>query len=70
MHTLATIDLVQAIPTPEEVRARLAHLARQRRLLRGLLRLAEQCRQSLPPPTEPTVNRQGLPRKGGPTDAV
>jgi hypothetical protein len=58
MSVLSPPNPVQSIPTPEEVRGRIAVLSRECRLLRKLLRLAEQKRLTLPDNARP---RQEMP---------
>jgi hypothetical protein len=57
MADLDSLPLIQTIPSPDSVRARLAQLVREQDILRALLRVSEHKREA--------VERDRL-QKGGP----
>jgi hypothetical protein len=62
------LPILDRIPTPDEVRARLAQLARERYLLRSFLRLANQKVEAMERERQQQRPAQGL--SGGPSHAA
>jgi hypothetical protein len=47
MGTLDTLPVIESIPDPEAIRNRLAQIAREQLLLRGLLKVAQRKREAI-----------------------